>query len=187
MKFLIVGLGNIGKEYEDTRHNIGFLLADAFANEKGLTFESERYGALAKGSLKGKQVYVLKPNTYMNLSGKAVKYWMAQLQIPVEQIFVLVDDLALPFGTLRIRPSGTDAGHNGLKSMFAELGTTTYPRLKFGIGDSFAKGRQVEYVLGKWDKKEMEALPERISKSVEIIASFCQAGLTNTMNTFSNK
>ena len=162
MKFLIVGLGNIGKEYEATRHNIGFLVADALASDLGGVFELGKFGAVANCGFKGKQIVILKPNTYMNLSGKA-------------------------FGTLRVRPSGTDAGHNGLKSIFAEIGTTAYPRLKFGIGDNFPKGRQVDYVLGNWNKLELEALPERIGKSVEIVKSFCLAGLTNTMNTFSNK
>ncbi|MBK6340473.1 MAG: aminoacyl-tRNA hydrolase [Bacteroidetes bacterium] len=187
MKFLIVGLGNIGKEYEATRHNIGFLVADALASDLGGVFELGKFGAVANCGFKGKQIVILKPNTYMNLSGKALKYWMNYLQIPIEQVFVIVDDLALPFGTLRVRPSGTDAGHNGLKSIFAEIGTTAYPRLKFGIGDNFPKGRQVDYVLGNWNKLELEALPERIGKSVEIVKSFCLAGLTNTMNTFSNK
>lgn len=187
MKYLIVGLGNIGKEYENTRHNIGFLVADAFANNLGATFDLGKFGAIANGSLKGKQITILKPNTYMNLSGKALKYWMNQLQIPIEQVFVIVDDLALPFGTLRVRPSGSDAGHNGLKSIFAEIGSTVYPRLKFGIGDNFPRGRQVEYVLGNWTNSEMELLPERIGKSVEIAKSFCLSGITNTMNTYSNK
>ena len=162
MKFLIVGLGNIGKEYEATRHNIGFLVADALASDLGGVFELGKFGAVANCGFKGKQIVILKPNTYMNLSGKALKYWMNYLQIPIEQVFVIVDDLALPFGTLRVRPSGTDAGHNGLKSIFAEIGTTAYPRLKFGIGDNFPKGRQVDYVLGNWNKLELEALPERI-------------------------
>ncbi len=187
MKFLIVGLGNIGPEYIFTRHNIGFLAADRFAEKIQVSFKSDRFGDVAKGTLKGKQITLLKPNTYMNLSGKAVKFWMQQLQIPIEQVLVIVDDLALPFGTLRVRSSGSDAGHNGLKSMQAELGTSAYPRLRFGIGNDFAKGRQVEYVLGKWTAEQEATLPAKLDKCADIIQSFCLAGIQITMNQFNNQ
>lgn len=186
-KFLIVGLGNIGKEYEHTRHNIGFDVVDALANEWSVSFELSRLAASAKASFKGKQVYLIKPTTYMNLSGKAIKFWMNDLKIPVEQVFVVVDDLALPFGQLRVRGKGSDAGHNGLKSIQEELQTQEYPRLKFGIGNDFPKGKQVEFVLGKWKPEQEAALQERIQVAAEIVKSFCANGLNNTMNLYNNK
>lgn len=187
MKFLIVGLGNIGAEYAFTRHNIGFLAVDRFAEKIQTTFKSDRFGDIAKGTIKGKQITILKPNTYMNLSGKAVRFWMNQLQIPIEQVFIIVDDLALPFGTLRVRSSGSDAGHNGLKSMQTELGTSAYPRLRFGVGNDFPKGKQVEYVLGRWTSEQEIALPLKLEKCTEIIQSFCLAGIQITMNQFNNQ
>ena len=178
-KYLIVGLGNIGKEYEHTRHNIGFDVADALCKELEGTYDLGRLAVYAKTSFKGKQLHIIKPTTYMNLSGKAIKYWMNELKIPVENIFVVVDDLALPFGQLRVRGKGSDAGHNGLKSIQEELITQEYPRLKFGIGNDF--------VLGKWKPEQEIILQERISVAIEIIKSFCTIGLVNTMNSFNNK
>lgn len=186
-KFLIVGLGNIGKEYEHTRHNIGFDVVDNLAKQLELSFELNRLAAFAKTTYKGKHLHLIKPTTYMNLSGKAIKYWMNELKIPIENIFVVVDELALPFGTLRVRGKGSDAGHNGLKSIQEELQTNAYPRLRFGIGNDFPKGKQVDFVLGKWKSEQQIVLQERIQTSVEIIKSFCIAGLSNTMNIYNNK
>ena len=186
-KYLIVGLGNIGKEYEHTRHNIGFDVLDALANEWNANFELSKLAVKAQANYKGKNIHLIKPTTYMNLSGKAIKYWMNELKIPINNVFVIVDDLALPFGTLRVRGKGSDAGHNGLKSIQEELLTQEYPRLKFGIGNDFPKGKQVEYVLGKWKPDQAITLQERIQTSTEIIKSFCFAGLANTMNYFNNK
>jgi len=186
-KYLIIGLGNIGKEYEQTRHNIGFDVVDVLAKELDATFDLGRLAVYAKASFKGKQLHIIKPTTYMNLSGKAIKYWMNELKIPIENIFVVVDDLALPFGQLRVRGKGSDAGHNGLKSIQEELLTQEYPRLKFGIGNDFPKGRQVEFVLGKWKDNQQIELNERIIAAVEIIKSFCTVGLANTMNNYNNK
>ncbi|MFN8238883.1 MAG: aminoacyl-tRNA hydrolase [Chitinophagales bacterium] len=186
-KFLIIGLGNIGKEYEHTRHNIGFDVADTLCKELNGSFELGRLVLYAKVLYKGKQLHVIKPTTYMNLSGKAIKYWMNELKIPIENTFTIVDDLALPFGTLRVRAKGSSAGHNGLKSIEEELLTQDYPRLRFGIGSDFAKGKQVEYVLGKWKPEQDVELPLRINVAVEIIKSFCTIGLVNTMNSFNNR
>lgn len=186
-KYLIIGLGNIGKEYEHTRHNIGFDVLDEVSKELKGNFELGRLASYAKVTYKGRQLHLIKPATYVNLSGKAVKYWMDELKIGIENIFVIVDDLALPFGTLRVRGKGSDAGHNGLKSIQAELGRNDYPRLRFGIGNDFPQGRQVDYVLGKWTKEQEESLPERIALTVEIVKSFCTIGLNNTMNSFNNR
>lgn len=186
-RYLIIGLGNIGKEYDHTRHNIGFDVADALCKELEGTYDLGRLAVYAKTSFKGKQLHIIKPTTYMNLSGKAIKYWMNELKIPVENIFVVVDDLALPFGQLRVRGKGSDAGHNGLKSIQEELITQEYPRLKFGIGNDFPKGKQVDFVLGKWKPEQEIILQERISVAIEIIKSFCTIGLVNTMNSFNNK
>lgn len=186
-KYLIIGLGNIGKEYEHTRHNIGFDVVDVLAKELDFSYDIARLAAYGKTTFKGKQLHVIKPTTYMNLSGKAIKYWMNELKIPVENIFVVVDELALPFGQLRVRGKGSDAGHNGLKSIQEELQTSEYPRLRFGIGNDFPKGKQVDYVLGKWKPEQEAVIQERIQASVEIIKSFCTAGLMNTMSTFNNK
>lgn len=187
MKFLIVGLGNIGKEYQNTRHNIGFDIADTLAQDLGISFDLNKLAIYGKGSFKGKQIHIIKPTTYMNLSGKALKLYKTQLDIPTENCFVLVDDLALPFGQLRIRTKGTNAGHNGLKSIEEELQTQEYPRLKFGLGNDFPKGRQIEFVLGKWNIDEVSKLPERIQTAVDIVKSFCTAGTQNTMNLYNNK
>ena len=186
-KYLIIGLGNIGKEYEHTRHNIGFDVVDILAKELGAMFDLGRLAVYAKASYKGKQLHIIKPTTYMNLSGKAIKYWMNELKIPVENIFVIVDDLALPFGQLRVRAKGSSAGHNGLNSIEEELLTQEYPRLKFGIGNDFPKGKQVEFVLGKWNATQEMEVQQRITIAVEIIKSFCTIGLANTMNLFNNK
>ncbi len=186
-KYLIIGLGNIGKEYEHTRHNIGFDVVDNLAKELDATFDLGRLAVYTKASYKGKQLHIIKPITYMNLSGKAIKYWMNELKIPIENIFVIVDDLALPFGQLRVRAKGSSAGHNGLTSIEEELLTQEYSRLKFGIGNDFPKGKQVEFVLGKWDTNQEIELQERIIVAVDIIKSFCSIGLANTMNSYNNK
>jgi len=186
MKYLIVGLGNIGSEYQDTRHNIGFSILDAFAKASNLVFAENRYGSLCEYRLKGKTLILLKPATFMNLSGNAVRYWLNKENIPTENLLILVDDLALPFGALRLKDKGSDAGHNGLKSI-QELIGNVYARLRFGIGSNFPKGHQVEYVLGKWDNEEEEKLPARIDKAIEMIKSFCLAGIQITMNQYNNK
>jgi PTH1 family peptidyl-tRNA hydrolase len=184
MKYLIVGLGNIGDEYAHTRHNIGFDVADALAEKYKESFKPDRYADLAEFSLRGRQVFLIKPNTYMNLSGKAVRYWMQLLKIPVENVFVVVDDLAIGFNKIRIRGNGSDAGHNGLKSIQELLLTQNFPRLRFGIGNNYAKGRQVEFVLGKWDNEELKEIPILINKSVQAVESFVLRGLAATMNDF---
>ena len=187
MKFLIVGLGNIGSEYAHTRHNIGFDTLDAFAQASNAVFTDKRYGAIAEVKLKGHQLILLKPSTYMNLSGNAVRYWMQQEKIPVEQLLVVVDDLALPFGTLRLKPKGSDAGHNGLKNIQELIGTQAYPRLRFGIGNDFPQGGQIDYVLGKIPEDQQQLKKERIEVACEMIKSFCFAGIQITMNQFNNK
>ncbi len=184
MKSLIVGLGNIGSEYADTRHNIGFMVADELVRQEGGGFSTLRYAYYAELKLKGQPVHVIKPTTYMNLSGKAVHYWMKELKIPLEQVFVLVDDLALPFGRLRVRAKGSSAGHNGLKSIEALCGGQQYPRLRFGIGDHFPKGRQIDYVLAPFDREEQTELPQLIDRSVEAIRHFSHQGIERTMNLF---
>jgi peptidyl-tRNA hydrolase, PTH1 family len=186
-KFLIVGLGNIGAEYVNTRHNIGFKIVDFLARKEDLNFETVKLGALAEYKFKGRTFFLLKPNTYMNLSGKAVKYWMEKENIPLENILVITDDLNLSFGAIRIRKKGSDGGHNGLKSVQATLNTSDYNRFRFGISDEFKKGKQVDYVLGEWDDTEKIALPERLELASEIIKSFGTAGLENTMTNFNGK
>lgn len=184
MKYLIVGLGNIGSEYANTRHNIGFLIAEAFAKQAEVSFTDDRYGAVSEVRIKGRTLVVLKPNTYMNLSGKAVRYWSQKLAIPNEQIMVLLDDLNLPFGKIKIKPKGSDGGHNGLKSIQELLGTDQYPRLRFGIGSEFKKGQQVDYVLGEWSEQENETLPALIKTSTDAILAFVFEGLERTMTKF---
>lgn len=184
MKYLIVGIGNIGYEYENTRHNIGFSILDALAMANRVTFKEERYGARAQYKFKGRIFELLKPNTYVNLSGKAVNYWLQKEKIPQSNLLILVDDLALPFGTLRLKTKGSDAGHNGLKNINQILGNQNYARLRFGIGDSFARGHQVNYVLGKWEVQEQKYLPLLIEKSIEIIRSFATIGAGRTMNSY---
>ena len=186
-KFLIVGLGNIGSEYINTRHNIGFKILDAFANEENISFQSVKLGEISEYKIKGRSILLLKPNTYMNLSGKAVHYWMEKENIAKENVLIITDDLNLSFGTIRIKTKGSDGGHNGLKSIQQLLNTTEYPRFRFGISDEFKKGQQVNYVLGEWTEEEREALKERFKLSIEIIKSFALAGLNNTMNTFNGK
>jgi PTH1 family peptidyl-tRNA hydrolase len=184
MKYLIVGLGNIGAEYENTRHNIGFDVVDTFVKKHGGTFKSERLADVAECKWKGRVFVVIKPTTYMNLSGKAVKYWMDKEKISLENVFVILDDLALPVEKVRIRPGGSDAGHNGLTSIQELLGTNQYPRLRFGVGNNFPKGKQVEFVLGKWSGEEWPIVLEKINKSVEIIESFGTIGIERTMNKY---
>jgi len=184
MKYLIVGLGNIGPEYKDTRHNAGFMVADALAAKHAASFFNMRLAYYTEASVKGRKLHIIKPTTYMNLSGKAVNYWMHELKIPVENILVVVDELALPFGTLRLKPKGSHAGHNGLKSVEAAVGGSHYPRLRFGVGDNFPKGRQVDYVLSGFDADEQPELPGLIDRSVEIIESFVTVGAELTMTRF---
>jgi len=186
-KFLIVGLGNIGAEYVNTRHNIGFKIVDFLAKKEGINFETVKLGALAEYKFKGRTLLLLKPNTYMNLSGKAVQYWMEKEKIPLENILIITDDLNLSFGTIRIRQKGSDGGHNGLKNINLVLNTQNYARFRFGISDEFKKGKQVDYVLGDWDDTEKTALPERLEVASEIIKSFGTAGLENTMTAFNGK
>ncbi len=186
-KFLIVGLGNIGPKYDDTRHNIGFKILDFLAEQEDFTFESSKLGAVATFKHKGKSVVCLKPSTYMNLSGKAVKYWMDKENINLENILVVTDDINLPFGSLRLKGKGSDGGHNGLKDIQNVLQTTKYNRFRFGVGSDFGKGKQVDYVLGKWDDDQQKAMPERLKKSADLIRSFVFAGAKNTMNQFNGK
>ena len=184
MKYLIVGLGNIGPEYELSRHNIGFLVLDRLADIRKAKFEPARYAAKADFRFKGRQFHLIKPSTYMNRSGKAVRYWMDKEKIPLENLLVVTDDLNLPFGSLRLKTKGSDGGHNGLKDIQEVLGTTAYSRFRFGIGSDYAKGGQVDYVLGRWNETEAEAMPERLKRSAEAIRSFALAGTSITMNTF---
>lgn len=187
MKYLIAGLGNIGSEYQYTRHNIGFRVLDALAKASNIVFTDRRYGETTELKVKGKTLTLLKPSTYMNLSGNAIRYWLQAEKIPVENLLVVVDDLALPFGSLRLKGKGSDAGHNGLKSIQSILGTQNFSRLRFGIGNDFTKGEQVDYVLGEFSDEEEKALPQRFEMCEDIIKSFCLAGLQNTMNQFNNK
>jgi PTH1 family peptidyl-tRNA hydrolase len=186
-KFLIVGLGNIGPEYVNTRHNIGFKILDFMAKKEALSFETVKLGALAEYKFKGRTYLLLKPNTYMNLSGKAVQYWMEKEKIAKENVLVITDDLNLPFGTIRIKPKGSDGGHNGLKNINLVLNSNEYARFRFGISDAFKKGQQVNYVLGEWGESELAALPERLELACEAIKSFGTAGLEFTMTGFNGK
>ena len=187
MKYLIVGLGNIGDEYRRTRHNIGFRVLDALAEASNTSFTTERYGDVAQCRLKNKQMVLLKPSTYMNLSGNAVRYWKEKEKIELENILVVVDDIALPFGAIRIKPSGSDAGHNGLKNIAQMLGTQAYPRLRFGIGDNFPRGCQIDYVLGHFTLDERQKLPVRVDEAVDAIKAFVLSGLQFAMCNFNNK
>lgn len=186
-KFLIVGLGNIGAEYANTRHNIGFKILDHFASQENLTFETQKLGDVTTYKLKGRTFIFLKPSTYMNLSGKSVVYWLTKENIPLENLLIVTDDLNLPFGSIRIKTKGSDGGHNGLKDIQEKLNTVVYNRFRFGISDAFNKGQQVDYVLGEWTEEENKKLKERLDKSVEIIKSFALAGINITMNTFNGK
>lgn len=183
-KFLIAGLGNIGPKYHNTRHNIGFKMLDHLAEKNELTWETAKLGDITLHKKKGRSFLLLKPSTFMNLSGKAVKYWMDQEKIPLENVLVVTDDLNLPFGTIRVKTKGSDGGHNGLKDIQHTLQTTKYPRFRFGISDAFSKGRQVDYVLGEWTPEEEEKLKERLDKGAALIESFGLAGVNITMNTF---
>ncbi len=187
MKYLIVGLGNIGDEYQNTRHNIGFKVLDAFAKASNFSFEPNRYAFSATTKFKGRTLVCIKPTTYMNLSGKAVRYYMETEKIPADRLLVITDDIALPFGKLRLKGKGSDGGHNGLKNIIELINTQQFPRLRFGIGNEFSKGKQVNYVLGEWNAEEQEQLPERIDKCIEIIKSFTTIGLSRTMSLYNNK
>ena len=184
MKYLIVGLGNIGDEYRNTRHNIGFRMLDAFAEASNIAFEDKRYGFVGHGRVKSAEVVLLKPSTFMNLSGNAVRYWMKEENIPLENIFILVDDLNLPFGQLRIRKQGSNGGHNGLGHIQSVLNTPNYARLRFGIGNDYSRGAQINFVLGQWSDEEEKTIQELLPKTTEIIKSFCLQGIDKTMNCF---
>ena len=186
MKYLIACLGNIGPEYELTRHNIGFLTADRFADRHSATFETLKLASHAEVKFKGRQIHLIKPTTYMNLSGKAVNYWLQELKINKENLLVVVDDIALPLGKLRMRAKGSAAGHNGLKNIEQLCGGQNYARLKMGIGDDFPKGRQVDYVLGNFNKQEVEELPFALDKACDMIEGFCTIGIERTMNFFND-
>lgn len=183
-KFLIVGLGNIGEKYKETRHNIGFKVLDTLAEKESFTFETQKLGDVGSLKIKGRSVLCLKPSTYMNLSGKALKYWMEKEKIPLENVLVITDDINLAFGTIRLKTKGSDGGHNGLKDIQNVLQTNVYNRFRFGVGSNFSKGRQIEYVLGEWSEEEQKALPERLDRATELIKSFVFAGVKNTMNAF---
>jgi len=187
LKYLVAGFGNIGPEYSNTRHNVGFMVLDALARASNITFGSARYGDVAELRHKGKTFILLKPSTYMNLSGKAVSYWMQKEKIALENLLVVVDDLALPLGVIRIRSRGSDGGHNGLKSTNETLGTQDYARLRFGIGNGYPRGHQVDYVLGEWSDEELKILPERLAKAGEAILCFGTIGIERTMNLYNNQ
>ncbi len=187
MKYLIAGLGNIGAEYANTRHNIGFIIANALAGDLKGKFETERLASVARLKYKGRMLVVIKPTTYMNLSGKAVKYWLAKEKVPLEKLLVVLDDIALPSGALRLKKQGGGAGHNGLIDIIEKLGTQDFPRLRFGIGNDFPKGYQVDYVLGQWTRRETDLLIPRVEKAVEVIKSFVTIGIDQTMNQYNNK
>lgn len=186
-KYLIVGLGNIGEQYKNTRHNIGFKILDFIAEKENVIFESQKLGDLTAFKFKGRQFILLKPSTYMNLSGKSVLYWLTKEKVPLENVLIIADDINLPFGTLRLKTKGSDGGHNGLKDIQDKLQTSNYNRLRFGISDEFSKGKQVDYVLGNWTEEENQKLPERLKTSSELIKSFGTAGVSLTMNTFNGK
>jgi len=184
MKYLIVGLGNIGTDYDNTRHNIGFDVVDYIAKEHDAKFEVDKLASYTTFRFKGKGFHLIKPTTYMNLSGKAVKYWMDKLKIPRENVLIVVDDLALPFGKTRLKGKGSDAGHNGLKNIQQVLGTPAYPRLKCGIGNDYPKGKQIDFVLGQWTKTEQEGIPEMLEKAYQTTIAFASIGITRAMNQF---
>ncbi|AWX44911.1 Aminoacyl-tRNA hydrolase [Flagellimonas maritima] len=183
-KFLIVGLGNIGAKYEETRHNVGFKILDFLAEQEGFSFETQKLGDVATFKHKGRSILCLKPSTYMNLSGKAVKYWMEKEKIPLENTLIITDDINLSFGSIRLKTKGSDGGHNGLKDIQNTLQTTKYNRFRFGVGSEFGKGKQVDYVLGEWNTDETKQLKERLQKSSDLIRSFVFSGINNTMNQF---
>ncbi len=187
MKYLIVGLGNVGEEYEDTRHNIGFMVLDRLAKDHSATFSLQRHAFVAEMSSKGRTLVLIKPTTFMNLSGKALRYWMDKEKIKIENVLIIVDDLALPLGTLRLKKNGSAGGHNGLTNIAETLGHQNYARLRFGIGSEFSKGRQVDFVLGKWKKDEQEVIGPKIDMACEMILSFVFQGVDKTMNAYNNK
>lgn len=186
MKYLIVGLGNIGDEYTNTRHNAGFTVVDEFAKTLNATFSVDRYASVACASFKGRQLVMIKPSTYMNLSGKAVHYWMQKEKISIENVMVIVDDLALPFGQLRMKAKGSAGGHNGLKNIQELLGSENYPRLRFGVGNNFSKGQQVDFVLGEWTKEEKEQIPTIAEKAISALQMYITLGVEKAM-TFANQ
>ena len=183
-KFLIVGLGNVGDKYAETRHNVGFKVLDALATKENFAFETLKLGDVGAYKIKGRSILCLKPSTFMNLSGKAVNYWMEHEKIPLEHVLVITDDINLPFGTIRLKTKGSDGGHNGLKDIQNVLQTTGYNRFRFGVGADFGQGRQIDYVLGEWNAEEKQALPERFEKASALIKSFALAGVKITMNEF---
>ncbi len=187
MKYLIVGLGNIGAEYQNTRHNIGFRVVDALAEKAGVSFSTDRYGAVAEMRHRGHIVTLLKPSTYMNLSGKAVRYWLEATKTPIENLLIIVDDIALPFGSLRMRMKGSDGGHNGLKNINEILGSDAYSRIRFGIGGDFPRGFQVDHVLGQWTSEEEAQMAEKLKTFVDASLSFVSIGAQRTMNTYNKK
>jgi PTH1 family peptidyl-tRNA hydrolase len=187
MKYLIAGLGNIGSEYENTKHNIGFSVLDLIAKDEDLTWKTDRLADVSTWKTKGRTLILIKPSTYMNLSGKAINYWLQTEKILMENLLVITDDLALPFGTLRLRAKGSDGGHNGLRNIQEVLGTQEYARLRFGVGNDFPKGHQVNYVLSPWEKEERELLPERLQKCKALVQSFATIGVARTMSLFNNQ
>ena len=187
MKYLITGLGNPGDKYENTRHNIGFLTLDALAKASNVSFEPAKLGDVCQVKHKGRTLILLKPNTYMNLSGKAVRYWLGKEKISLENLLVITDDLALPFGSVRMRTKGSDGGHNGLKDIQLKLETSKYPRIRFGVGSEFQRGKQVDYVLGEWSKSESELLSERLAHLTKMVQSFAAIGAARTMSDYNNK
>ncbi len=187
MKYLIAGLGNPGAKYDNTRHNIGFKVLDALAKASNICFEPDRLADKSVLKHKGRTLVLIKPQTFMNLSGKAINYWLQKEKIPVENLLVVTDDIALPFGKLRLKPKGSDGGHNGLKDIQAVLNTTKYAKLRFGVGSEFNKGKQVNYVLGQWSELEQETIDERVKLATEVITSFASIGVDRTMNQYNNK
>lgn len=187
LKYLIVGLGNIGPEYVGTRHNSGFMVVDTLAGNAGSAWQSCRYGDMTVVKVKNRELNLLKPSTFMNLSGVAVRYWMNKLKLPLDRLLIVVDDVALPFGAIRLRGGGSDAGHNGLKNIAAELGTNAYARLRFGIGNDYPRGAQIDYVLGQFAAEEKEHLQERLDIAADAVKTYCLSGLANAMNQYNNK
>jgi PTH1 family peptidyl-tRNA hydrolase len=187
LKYLVTGLGNVGDEYHNTRHNIGFTILDALAKASGIVFNTKRYGFVTEYRYKGRTFILLKPSTYVNLSGKAVNYWLLKESVSIENLLILVDDLSLPFGTIRLRPGGGDGGHNGLSSIIETLGHQDFARLRFGIGGDYPYGTQVDYVLGQWTSEEVALIPEKLKLCHEIIQSFGTAGIDHTMNAFNKR
>ena len=187
MKYLVVGLGNPGIEYHNTRHNIGFKVLDELASSSNVFFKTERLGEVTSFKFKGRTIYLLKPNTFMNLSGKAVNYWLKQLKVLNENLLVVTDDLSLDLGVLRLKPKGSSGGHNGLKDIESLLGSTVYSRLRFGVGNNYARGKQVDFVLGNWSSDELNFIKDKINTAQDIIKSFCTIGIDRTMNSYNNK